>query len=331
MLAAAPTGALARMLPAADARLVPLGIRNDVDLLAAFRLGRAIARERPHVVHYHTARAHKMSLWLRPFAGRAIVTRRMDYPLRPGFWTDRLYNRAVAAVAAISTGVREELRAAGVAKERIRVIPSGVEPPGGLPGEAGRRAARARFGVADDRIAIGIVAVLERRKAHDILFHALAACTSKSRIVCLVCGDGSERVALERLAAELAIEVRFLGEQRQVADVLAALDVFVLPSRAEGLGVAILEAMAMALPVVASRVGGIPDAVIDRDTGLLVPPEDTGALAAAIDRLVADEDERRRLGERGRARVLAEFSLARSAERYEALYEELQSTAVTPL
>ncbi len=326
VLAAPAEGALARLVPAADARLVPLAIRNDVDLVAAFRLGRAVARERPHVVHYHTARAHKISLWLRAFAGRSIVTRRMDYPIRRGFVTDQLYGRAVAAVAAISEGVRRELLAAGVAAERIRVIPSGVETPTGLPGEAGRRAARARFGVGDDRVAIGIVAALERRKAHDVLFRAIATARARPRLVCIVCGDGSERGNLERLAGELGIaaDVRFLGEQRQVADVLAALDVFALPSRAEGLGVAILEAMAMALPVVASRIGGIPEAVLDGTTGILVPAGDPGALSAALDRLAADGDERRRMGDRGRERVAAEFSLARTAERYEELYGEIQ-------
>jgi glycosyltransferase involved in cell wall biosynthesis len=117
--------------------------------------------------------------------------------------------------------------------------------------------------------------------------------------------------------------VRFFGELPQVADVLAALDLFVLPSRHEGLGVAVLEAMAAGIPIVASAVGGLPEAVDEGRTGLLVPPEDPRALGAAIAELAGDVDRARRMGVAGRARVLAEFSMERMAEAYEALYVEV--------
>jgi glycosyltransferase involved in cell wall biosynthesis len=326
ILAAPAASRLAAIVPAAHARLRPLVIRSDVDLVGALRLRRLVAVESPHIVHLHTSRAHAMSPWLRRNAGRAIATRRMDYPLRAGPWTNLLYNRAVAAVVAISEEVRRRLLAAGVRAERVRVIHSAVEPPAGLPGDAGRAAARRRFGL-DDALAIGVVAALERRKGHDVLFRALArlAAGGGLRVRCLVCGDGSERAALERLARELRIagSVVFLGEQRQVVDVLAALDVFVQPSRHEGLGVAILEAMAMALPVVASAVGGIPEAVTAGRTGILVPPEDPTALAEAILALGRDRANARRLGSAGRDRVLAEFSMAAMTSRYERLYDDV--------
>ena len=270
-----------------------------------------------------------MSPWLRRYATRAIATRRMDYAPRRGAWTDLLYNRSVAAVVAISLDVREKLVAAGVRAERIHVIRSAVEPPAGLPGAAGRAAARARFGIAEREVAIGVVAALERRKGHDVLLRALAgAGRALPSFRCLFCGDGSQRGPLARLAAELGIgeRVRFLGEQRQVADVLAALDLFVLPSRHEGLGVAVLEAMAMALPVVASAVGGLPEAVEAGRTGLLVPPEDPAALGRAIAELASDLERARRMGSDGRARVIAEFSMERMAEDYERLYTQVAGT-----
>ncbi len=328
VLAAHPGGPLAERVPAVDARVVPLAIRNAIDVLAALRLRRVVALESPHVVHFHTSRAHATAPWLRPFAAlRGVVTRRMDYPLRGGIWTDVLYNRSVASVVAISADVRAKLLAAGVRADRVSLVRSSVEPPTGLPGPAGRAAARVRHGIGDE-IAVGIVAMLERRKGHDVLFRALAALGMEARrIRCIVCGDGSERASLEELARTLGIadRVRFLGEQPQVADVLAALDVFVLPSRAEGLGVAVLEAMAMALPVVGSAVGGIPEAVVDGQTGLLVPPDDPSALGAAIDSLASDPDRARALGAAGRERVLAEFSMERMAELYERLYERVSA------
>jgi glycosyltransferase involved in cell wall biosynthesis len=326
VLAAPATSRLAAVVPAADARLRPLSIRSDIDLAAALRLRRLVTAESPHVVHLHTSRAHAMSPWLRHYASRAIVTRRMDYPLRAGPWTSLLFNRSVAAVIAISEEVRRRLLAAGVHPERIRVIHSAVEPPAALPGSAGRAMARERFGIGDELV-IGIVAALERRKGHDVLFRALGRLAQQSgrRVHCLVCGAGSDRGALEKLARELGISasVAFLGERRQVADVLAALDVFVLPSRHEGLGVAILEAMAMGLPVVASAVGGIPETVVAGRTGLLVPPEDPDALATAISTLALDPERSRRMGSAGRDRVLSEFSMEAMASRYERLYVEV--------
>ena len=324
VLAAAAGSPLAAVVPAADARLRSLPIRNDLDVLAALRLRRLVALESPHIVHLHTSRAHAMSPWLRRDATRTIVTRRMDYALRRGLWTDLLYNRSVATVVAISEEVRRRLLDAGVRSERVEVIRSGVEPPAGLPAAAGRAAARARFGI-EGELAIGIVAALERRKGHDVLLRALAALDGAPSWRCLVCGGGSQLEALQRLAADLGIasRVRFLGEQRQVADVLAALDVFVLPSRHEGLGVAVLEAMAMSLPVVASAVGGIPETVKPGETGLLVPPEDPTALAAALGELGRDVERAKRMGRAGRARVVAEFSMEAMAGRYERLYDQV--------
>lgn len=325
VLAAAASSRLAAMVPAADARLRPLSIRNDLDVLAALRLRRLVAVESPHVLHFHTSRAHAMSPWLRRYAPRAIATRRMDYAPRRGAWTDLLYNRSVAAVVAISDEVRRRLVDAGVRGERIAVIRSGVEPPPGLPGPAGRAAARARFDIGEE-LAIGIVAALERRKGHDVLLRALAALDAEtSPWRCLVCGGGSQREALVRLAADLGVTagVCFLGEQPQVTDVLAALDVFVMPSRHEGLGVALLEAMAMALPVVASAVGGIPEAVEPGRTGLLVPSDDPVALAAALGELGRDRQRALRMGAAGRERVLAEFSMEALTDRYERLYDEV--------
>jgi glycosyltransferase involved in cell wall biosynthesis len=326
VLAAAPGGALASLVYPAEARFRPLAIRNDLDLLAALRLRRLIAAENPHVLHFHTSRAHAMSLWLgRHSRRRAVVTRRMDYPLRRGLRTELLYNRAVAAVVAISEDVRRRLLAAGVRPERISLIHSAVEPSPEPPGPAARSGARARLGLSDEAT-IGIVAALERRKGHDVLLRALARLREAvPRACCLVCGDGSERASLERLADELGVRglVRFLGEQRQIADVLAALDVFVQPSRYEGLGVAVLEAMAAGLPVVASRVGGIPEAVQEGKTGLLVAKEEPEALAAAIAELLQDPARAARMGAEGRRRVLAEFSMEAMADRYERLYQDL--------
>jgi glycosyltransferase involved in cell wall biosynthesis len=116
--------------------------------------------------------------------------------------------------------------------------------------------------------------------------------------------------------------VRFLGEvpHEQVPEVLQQLDIFAMPSTYEGFGVAALEAEAMEMPVVASRIHGIPDVVVDGETGLLVPPRDRQALAAALERLATDADLRRRLGQAGRAFVAEQYSWEENTAQMEALY-----------
>ena len=121
----------------------------------------------------------------------------------------------------------------------------------------------------------------------------------------------------------LADRVRFLGWRPDVADVLQAADVVTLPSRAEGLPLAVLEAMACARPVVATPVGGVPDAVVDEVTGLLIPPDDRHRLAAAILRLLRDRDTAGRMGAAGRRRVEESFSLEGFASGVEAVYRDL--------
>ncbi len=141
----------------------------------------------------------------------------------------------------------------------------------------------------------------------------------------LVAGDGPERAALEARARRLRVAgaVEFLGYRADVEAVYAALDVMVLPSRHEGFGVAFLEAMAMGVPVVGTRVVGSVDAVEDGITGLLVPPADPAALAAAIRRLFDDPPLRRRLVEEAARRVRIDHSREGMVHRVEALYASL--------
>jgi glycosyltransferase involved in cell wall biosynthesis len=136
-------------------------------------------------------------------------------------------------------------------------------------------------------------------------------------------GGGAYLDALERQASQLGVRdrVRFLGRRDDVPALLAAADALVLPSWQEGLPLVVLEAMAAGVPVVATSVGGTPEAVVDGETGLLVPPRDVPALTAAIDTLLDDPERARRLGEAGRRRVRERFDAAESTRRILGLYE----------
>ncbi|MCC6763549.1 MAG: glycosyltransferase [Deltaproteobacteria bacterium] len=324
-LAADPRGGLAARAAALGIAVAPLAIRNHLDVCAARRLARLLAREHRDIVHFHTARAHAMSFFLRAPAGTArVVTRRMDYRLRGGWYARRLYNREVDAVVAIAEAVRSALVASGVDPARIHLVPSGVDASRFAAGPEARTAARARFAIADGAWVLAAVGALEERKGHDVLFDALARDPDPRRVV-LVAGDGTRASALRARITALGLTagVRLLGGVDDVAPVLAAADVLVMPSRHEGLGVAALEGMAAGLPVIASRVGGLPEAIVDGETGLLVAPGDAAALAAALARLAADPGLARRLGAAGAARVASRFSMAAMAEGTLAVYRRL--------
>ena len=141
----------------------------------------------------------------------------------------------------------------------------------------------------------------------------------------LIIGGGRREAEMRRLAAELGLagRVHFLGPRDDVPDLLSALDIFVLPSHSEGVSLALLEAMAASLPVIATRVGGLPEVVTDGENGLLIPPQDPEALATALERLLADPDLAQKLGGNARKQVEANFSLERLGREINEIYGEL--------
>jgi glycosyltransferase involved in cell wall biosynthesis len=169
---------------------------------------------------------------------------------------------------------------------------------------------------------VGTVARLDPVKRLDVLLGALHRLDG---VCAFVVGYGPEEQRLKEMAEELGLgeRVHFAGYQQDVWTWLAACDVFALSSDWEGMPNAVLEAMAAGLPVAATAVGGTPDVVVQGATGLLVPPDDATALAAALDRLIHDPDLRRTMGAAGRQRVRARFSVQQMVERTQALYRGL--------
>ena len=300
-------------------------MRNDLSLGAARRIAAVLRRQAPALLHCHTGRAN----WLGGLAARwagvpALSTRRMDRVVSRGLRTRLLYRHLLQRVAAISPAVARRLRDAGVPPERIRTIWSAVDPERLQP-SATRQALRARLDAAPDTACVLVAANLVRRKGVDVLLAAYAALASRECTELWIAGDGPERAALESAAARLGVgeRVRFLGHRSDVPDLLEACDVFVLPSRLEGLGVAALEAMARSRPVIASAVGGLAETVVAEETGLLVPPDEAAALAGALARLLADPALARRLGAAGAARVAEHFLAEQMVTSYESLYREI--------
>jgi glycosyltransferase involved in cell wall biosynthesis len=326
-VAAHGDGWLAGEASAAGVRFVTLQhvrrpLRPLEDLRGLFELLRLIRRLRPDVVHANSSKAGvlgRLAAALARVPVRVFTVHGWAFKAHHGrvaqayLWADR----AMRPLTSWTICVAESELAAGVRArtcrpERTVVIRNGVRLD---------RPQRRHAGGLDGPATILAVGRLREPKDFATLVRA-GARLEPGRARVLIVGDGPDRAAIEGEIAQLGAEdaVALLGERSDVADLLAGADVFVLPSRSEGLPMSVLEAMAAGLPVVASAVGGVPELVRDGETGRLVPPGDAGALAAALAELAADPLERARLGAAGRARAEAEFGLDACRQAHVDLY-----------
>jgi len=231
--------------------------------------------------------------------------------------------RSSAATIVVSRDTKRHLEnELGLSDTMLRVVLNGVPM---RPGD--RSTVRAELGVSDDQVVLLAVGSLVPRKGHAVLIEALSTLGIGSWTLAIA-GGGAERERLEALAEAkgLSRQVRILGHREDVPNLLAASDVFVMPSLWEGLPLALLEAMLAGKPVIASRTSGIPEAVADGVDGVLTTPGDVGELASALRGVISDPARRAALGEAARARAMASFTLDAMADGYEALFRELSTT-----
>jgi glycosyltransferase involved in cell wall biosynthesis len=229
------------------------------------------------------------------------------------------------SICAVSGALRDSMIEEGFSARRIAVVHNGIET-GRLPSESDRRIARYRMDARGDRLVIGTVARLNPVKDLATLIRAFARVRKAAPPATLVIvGDGEERQRLEAAAWELGVaaDVRFLGERDDARALLPGFDIFVNSSISEGVSLTILEAMAAELPVVATAVGGTPEVIDDRRTGLLVPARDPDALSRALMSLAGDPAERRVLGAHARAAVERRFTIDRMVDYYAQSYLRL--------
>jgi glycosyltransferase involved in cell wall biosynthesis len=245
----------------------------------------------------------------------------------------RLGTRLVNGVIVVSDETaRSYLRATRGCPARVHVVPNGVDTER-YPAAADRAGIRSELGLDDDHHVMTMVGTFKRQKGHSVLVDAMRELAPRfPALHVLLVGDGELRAETERLAcsAGLSGRVHFLGSRRDVPAILAASDSFVLPSLWEGLPIALVEAMASGLPIVATEVSGTSQVMVDGATGWLVPPGDAAALADAVGDLLAHPQRARRMAATARHRVNRWFSARRQAEQLASLFEGAERAPAVP-
>jgi glycosyltransferase involved in cell wall biosynthesis len=301
---------------AAGVATATVRIRAELDLLAARRLRRLVRAWGPAVVHAHDARAHAIALLaLVGLPVPLVVTRRVPFPPRGRV----KYGRRVARFIAISHAVREGLEAGGIDPDRIDVVYSGVAtPPVAAP-----RDWRRECGWPDDTVLCGLVGAMTREKGIAELEAIARALPTTARAHARIVLLGGSHAGATTVGGIPAFRAGFVD---RVHEAMAGLDVLWHPSRAEGLGTAVIDAMALGVPPVVFGVGGLVELVHDGIEGRVVPPADTAAFAAAAGALIDDAAARRRLAAAGPARA-AQFSVAAMVAGVDATYARIRRTS----
>lgn len=325
VLLSPPESALGERARGAGLAVVDLPFRAELDPLTTWRVREVVRRVSPDLLHAHDphalAPAALASRLVRP---RPVVVahRRVSRPIGRNPISRWKWSRGADRVIAVGAGVRSAMIAAGVPTERVRMVHDGIpiEPP-----PRPRSSVRQRIGAGSGAPVVMTMAALNRAKDHPTLIAAadrLLAREDGARWV--VFGEGplldDLRDEVERRG--LADRLHYLGFDPEARAHLAEADAFALPTRSEGLGTSVIEALAGGVPVVASAAGGVPELVRHEQTGLLVPPGDPAALAAALARILDDRVLARRLAEAGRERA-RDFAIEETVARTEAVYRDL--------
>lgn len=327
-LLACPPGAHIAEPARACARVFEQPMKGDLDFGLVGRLRRLIAAEQPDLVHIHSRRGADLwgGLAARLAGVPCVLSRRVDNP--EARWVVKLKYRLYDHVITISEGIRQVLLTEGLAPEQVSCVRSAVDAKPYLIDydPAGFKAA---LGIAQDALLVGTVAQLIPRKGHRHLLAALPQVLAKHpKLQLLIFGRGPLEGELKQTISNqgLAEQVRLMGFHDDLPALLGCLDLLVHPADMEGLGVSLLQASAARVPIIATRAGGMPEAVRDGLNGRLIEPGDVAGLAAAMNELLDDAKLRERMGQAGRQLILDEFSIDAMCEGNLAVYHHLLET-----
>ena len=310
-----------------------LGLSHKTDLAVALRLRSLLKQLRPDILHTYLIHGNVLGRIVGRLIGVPVIIGSeltIGQAGRLGRLVTKLTNPLTDAVEVNSeTGGKAIVAGLGVTSEKVEVVLPGLDLDA-FGGTEGRAAIRAELGLKTSQHLVLYIGRLRRVKGVDYGIKAFAQALAKQPDMHLaLAGEGEERQHLEHLTEELGISERvsFLGVRNDLANVLSAADSVLMPSLTEGFPRVAIEAMASSKPVIATRVGGTPEAIVDGQSGILVPPKDTGAMASAIARLVADPDLQARLGSSARQRTEQHYSAASYVAHLDEMYQRWANTA----
>lgn len=309
------------------------------DIKALVKLRRFIRREGPCIVHTHTAKAGFLGRLAAYLAGIPIIIHTYHGHVLHGYygkvktWFLRRMEQGLAyltdCIIAVSEQVKRDLISYGIAPlEKIVVIPLGFDLKPFLNCWAHRGQFRRELGIVEDTKLVGIVGRIVPIKNHRLFLEAAFQVLNLEKFTrFVIVGDGPLRVEVENYARKLGIseQVIFTGWRRDLPRIYVDLNVLVVSSDNEGTPVSAIEAMASGVPVIGTRVGGLPDIIAEGENGYLVPPRDPEALAKAVLHLLQDPELAYRMGQTGRAMAKQKFDIRRLISDMESIYENLLS------
>jgi len=324
ILVCPPASVLEKRARAANLSVVPVKMRGEWDLIAVRKLKKIVKENSVDIVHMHSSRAHSLGFWaVRDLDCKTIVSRRLDFHIRKNFYSKLKY-RSVDKIIAVSQAVKDVLVSDGIDKEKIDVIHDSCDwkkyqNPNG-------EYLFSELNLDRRKSIVGIIAALAWHKDHENFLRAARIVKNRlPSVQFLIVGEGERLSKIKSLTKRLGLEadVKLLGFRKDIPQILSIFNVFVLSSSWEGLGSVLLEAMASHLPIVATKVGGIPEIIKDEENGFLVEPQQSDSLAEKIVLLLKNKTKAKQMAENGFHVVKEKFSVEKMVKGTIKVYEQL--------
>ncbi len=299
-----------------DAKVIPLKMKQSYDIKAIFHLCKIVKKYNIDIISTHSGK----DAWLGSIVGKitnkkVVRTRHLQTPIN----STVSYNLSTKVVA-VSKQVENYLKEKGVKKDKLTTIYTGIDTEKFKPGNG---ILKKELNLDENSIIIGIVAVLRNAKRHKDLLEAVSQIDDNIHLV--IVGDGPQEQNIKKIILEKNIseKVTMLGHREDVEKILPDFDIFVLPSNMEALGTSILEASSCKVPCIGSRVGGIPECIIDNKTGFLFENQNIDDLKTKLNILIKDKNKREEFAKSARELVLKNFSVSSMVKNTQQLYESL--------
>ena len=315
-----------------------IGMKNKWDMVAVIRLVQLLRKKKIDIFHTCLYTSNTFGR-IAAILARTPVTLSWEHGIAPflklprHIWVDWVLNKFTDAIVAVSHAVKRSItEVEKISEAKIHVVYNGVEPPQLNP-SFNAKTKKIELGLGPEDRVLPYIASLGPPKGHKYFLPAIKKLIKDfPDVKFLFVGEGSLRGEIEREIERLGLKENVLlcGFRKDIPEILSTAEFYIHPSTREALSIAILEAMVMGKAVVANKVGGIPEAVVEGETGLLVPPKDTEAMARAIIELLQSPPRAREMGEKGRQRVLDYFSAERSARGLEKIYEQFIVAKILP-